>query len=188
MFNNQSDLFRLEEKLNTSEDIFDGNILHVKHDTVILPNGDIGDREVIRHRGAVCVIPVLADNKVIVERQYRYPIARVMTEIPAGKLEKGDTDRLEAAKRELKEETGYEAEEWIELGTYLPAAAYCDENISMYMARNLTKGTRNLDADEFLDVYEVPLSELEEMVMKGEIMDGKTQIAILKAANLLLHK
>ena len=176
---------RLRETQLTSEDIFDGIILHVKRDTVALPNGNTSVREVIRHIGAVCVIPVNGKNEVVVERQYRYPLDRVILEIPAGKLDAPDEDRLSAIRRELREETGYAADEWIPLGDFHPAPAYSDEYISMYLARGLHQGDRSLDADEFLDVYTVPLSELVEDVMAGRISDAKTQVCILKAARLL---
>ena len=184
-FNPESELARLTEKQASSEDIFDGLILHVKRDTVILSNGNTAVREVIRHIGAVCVIPVTEDNKVIMERQYRYPLDKVILEIPAGKLDAPDEDRLSAIKRELREETGYTADEWTELGDFHPAPAYSDEYITMYLARGLHKGERNLDEDEFLDVYAIPLSELVEDVMEGRISDAKTQVCILKAARIL---
>ena len=116
------------------------------------------------------------------EKQYRYPARRVVTEIPAGKLDSLEEDRLEAAKRELREETGIEADEWVELGEYHPASAYCNEKIWMFMARGLRKGEQDLDEDEFLNVVEVPLEELVEQVLDGTIKDGKTQVALLKAA------
>ncbi len=116
------------------------------------------------------------------ERQFRYPLNDVITEIPAGKLDRPDEDRLEAAKRELKEETGFTAKEWIDLGLYYPAAAYCDEKITLFLARGLEKGTQKLDEDEFLNIEAVPLSCLVKAVMDGSITDGKTQVALLKAA------
>ncbi len=183
--NAEHELKMLREKGISSENIFDGTILHVRKDRVALPNGAEGNREIIRHIGAVCVIPVTENNEVIVERQYRYPIDRVITEIPAGKLDSREEDRLSAAKRELREETGYTAEEWIPLGDFHPAPAYSDEYISMYMARGLHRGERHLDADEFLDVFAVPLKELAEDVMAGRISDAKTQTAVLKAARIL---
>ena len=131
--------------------------------------------------GAVAIVPMTEDGKVIIERQFRYPLNRVITEIPAGKLDSKSEDRLSAAKRELEEETGYLADEWIELGDYIPAAAYCDEVITMYLAKGLHMGTRNLDEDEFLNVETVSLEELVEDIMQGKIADGKTQAAILKA-------
>lgn len=182
---NKDEYSRLCERQAASEDIFRGRILHLKDDTVILPNGKSASRELIRHIGAVCVIPVTEDGMVYVERQYRYPIDRVITEIPAGKLDSEDEDILEAAKRELREETGLSADEWTCLGLFFPAAAYCDETITMYMARGLHEGAQELDPDEFLDVKKVPLSTLVEEVMNGSITDAKTQCAVLKAARLL---
>ena len=175
----------LTEVKTGSQEIFDGVILHVFKDTVKLPNGNPATREVIRHVGAVGVIPVTDDGKVIVERQFRYPLNRVITEIPAGKLDSTAEDRLSAAKRELEEETGYTAGEWIELGDFIPTCAYCDERITLYLARDLSLGQRHLDEDEFLNFEAVPLKELVEQVMNGTITDGKTQVAILKAARLL---
>lgn len=175
----------LTEVKTGSQEIFDGVILHVFKDTVELPNGNPATREVIRHVGAVGVIPVTDDGKVIVERQFRYPLNRVITEIPAGKLDSFTEDRLSAAKRELEEETGYTAEEWTDLGDYYPTPAYCDERITLYLARGLTLGQRHLDEDEFLNFEAVPLDTLVEDVMAGRITDGKTQVAILKAARFL---
>ena len=175
----------LTEVKTGSQEIFDGVILHVFKDTVKLPNGNPATREVIRHVGAVGVIPVTDDGKVIVERQFRYPLNRVITEIPAGKLDSFTGDRLSAAKRELEEETGYTAKEWIDMGDYYPTPAYCDERITLYLARGLALGQRHLDEDEFLNFEAVPLETLVEQVMDGTITDGKTQVAILKAARLL---
>lgn len=176
---------RLEEVKIASKDIFDGHILHVYKDTVELPNGKEASRELIRHIGAVAVVPLTDDGNVIVERQFRYPLGQVITEIPAGKLDSFDEDRLEAIKRELREETGYVADEWMELGDYHPAAAYTDERITLYLATGLHKGERELDEDEFLDVIEVPLIDLVKDVAVGKITDGKTQVAILKTYLLL---
>ena len=180
-----NDFEKLEEVKTDSEDIFSGVIMHLYRDRVELPNGNFATREVVRHVGAVGVVPVTADGNVIIERQYRYPIDQVITEIPAGKLDSKAEDRLEAAKRELEEETGITAEEWTDLGVYYPAAAYSDEKITLYMARGLHKGKQKLDEDEFLNVEEVALSKLVEEVMAGKITDGKTQVALLKVAKLL---
>lgn len=179
------ELKELGEIKSASEDIYRGVIMHVVRDTVTLPNGKETHREVVRHVGAVCVIPVTDDNKVITERQFRYPINRVITEIPAGKLDSKSEDRLSAAKRELSEETGISADEWTDLGDFCPAAAYSDERITMFMARKLHFGERHLDDGEFLDVNAVPLSELVQAVESGEIIDAKTQMAILRAARIL---
>ena len=184
-FDTEHELRTLRETQIDSVNIFDGFILHVRKDTVSLPNGETASREIIRHIGAVCVIPVTENNEVILERQYRYPIGRIMTEIPAGKLDSRHEDRLSAIQQELREETGFTAEEWTPLGDFFPAPAYCDEYISMYMARKLRRGERHLDADEFLDVYTVPLKDLVEDVMAGRIADAKTQTAVLKAARIL---
>jgi ADP-ribose pyrophosphatase len=182
---NENELKELGEVGVSSEDIFKGFILDVKKDIVRLPNGNTASRELIRHIGAVCVVPVTADGNVIMERQFRYPIDQVITEIPAGKLDSKDEDRLDAIKRELREETGYEADNWIDMGIYYPAPAYSDEKITMYLARGLRRGERELDDDEFLNIIEVPLEDLKNDIMSGKITDGKTQVAILKAFQIL---
>ena len=184
-FDIQKENSRLREVRTGSEEIFNGVVLHVQRDTVRLPNGSETIREVIRHIGAVCVIPVLENGDVVMERQYRYPLDRVILESPAGKLDAADEDRFSAIQRELREETGYTADEWTVIGDFHPAPAYSDEFITMYMARKLRKGDRHLDEDEFLDVYTVPLKDLVEDVMAGRISDAKTQVCILKAARLL---
>ena len=174
----------LVEKTVDSEEIFKGNVVHLFNDNIMLPNGKPATREVIRHVGAVAIVPMTDDGKVIVERQFRYPLNQVITEIPAGKLDSKAEDRLAAAKRELEEETGLLADEWIALGDYYPAAAYCDEIITMYLAKGLHQGTRHLDEDEFLNVVAVPLEELVADIMAGRIADGKTLAAILKVWNM----
>ena len=176
----------IEVKTGTQE-IYDGVVVHLYKDTVSLPNGHPAVREVIRHVGAVGVLPLTDGGKVIIERQFRYPLSRVITEIPAGKLDSFTEDSLSAAQRELEEETGYTAKEWTELGDYYPTPAYCDERITLYLARGLTLGQRHLDEDEFLNFEAVPLEALVEDVMAGRITDGKTQGAILKVWHLL-HK
>ena len=180
---------QLTEKQISTELLFDGTVLHVYKDDVQLPDGGTAVRELIKHIGAVCVIPVTDDGRVVLERQYRYPISRVVIEIPAGKLDYADEDRLEAAKRELHEETGLTADKWTDIGLYYPAPAYSDEKITMYLAQGLHKGKQDLDEDEFLEVFTMPLAELVEKVLSGEISDGKTQIAALKAAAILgIHR
>lgn len=175
----------LTEVKTASQEIYNGVILHVYKDSVTLPNGKPAGREVIRHVGAVAVVPLTDDGKVIVERQYRYPLDMVITEIPAGKLDSKEENRLEAAKRELREETGITADEWIEMGIYYPAAAYTDEKITLYLAKGLHFGAQELDEDEFINIEAVPLKTLVEEVMEGKITDGKTQVAILKAEKML---
>ena len=176
---------KLKERWVSTEDIFSGVILNVKRDTVELPNGHRTYREIIRHVGAVCVIPVMDDGRVVVERQYRYPIDQVITEIPAGKLDSREEDRLHAAQRELYEETGITADRWTDMGLYYGTPAYSDEKITMYLAQGLHTGEQHLDEDEFLNVHTVPIQKLVEDVLSGIITDGKTQIAVLKAAMLL---
>ena len=162
------------------EEIFDGKVLHVVRDTVELPNGAPAIREVALHVGAVAIIPLTDDGKVVMERQYRYPHGRVFLEIPAGKLDSADEIPLEAAKRELREETGAVAEKFTYLGRMIPSPAVLSEVIHMYLAEGLTFGDRDLDEDEFLEVEKIPLTELYESVLNGEIEDAKTQIAIMK--------
>ena len=184
-FDLNKELQTLREIKTNSEDIYSGVILNVKKDTVLLPNGNTSSREIIRHIGAVCIIPLTDKNEIIIERQYRYPYDTVITEIPAGKLDSKNEDRLSAAKRELREETGLTADKWTNLGDFYPAAAYSDEYITMFLAQDLHQGKQELDKDEFLNVIKVPISELIEDVMAGKIPDSKTQTAILKVARLL---
>ena len=179
---------QLRELQIDSEEIFNGVIMDVKRDRVRLPNGHQSVRELLRHVGAVCVVPVTDDGRVVVERQYRYPIDQVITEIPAGKLDSPEEDRLSAAQRELWEETGIKADRWTDMGLYYPAAAYSDEKITMYLAQGLHMGTQHLDEDEFLNVQTLPIAELVEDILSGKITDGKTQAAVLKAAMLIARR
>lgn len=172
---------QLEEKRTHTQQVYDGCLLKVFKDKVLLPNGQEGIRELIRHKGAVCIVPLTEDNQVYVERQFRYPLYSVLTEIPAGKLDDINEDKLSAAKRELKEETGLSANRWTDLGDFVPTCAYSDEKIRIYLAQDLSEGERNLDEDEFLNVTKVSLDELVKQIMSGEIVDGKTQAALLKA-------
>ena len=173
---------KLREHQTASELIFDGRILHLYRDDITLPTGEPADRELIRHIGAVCVIPVTDDGYAVMERQYRYPVDEVILEIPAGKLDSKEENHEAAARRELEEETGYRAKELIPLGKFYPACAYSDETIWMYLAKGLEKGDCHRDADEFLEVELIPLKDLVRQVLAGTIPDVKTQLAILKAA------
>ena len=170
----------LTETKLTSEKIYSGCILDFYRDTVRLPNGGTAPRELSRHVGAVCIVPLLDDGRVIVERQFRYPVNEVITEIPAGKRDSRDEAPEAAARRELREETGITARELIPLGPFYPTCAYSTEVIQMFLARGLSFGERELDEDEFLNVFRLPLRELVEKVLNGEIPDAKTQAAALR--------
>jgi ADP-ribose pyrophosphatase len=171
----------LVEKEISSEPIFEGKMLRVYCDTVELPNGDSSTREYIRHNGAACVVPLTDDGRILMVRQYRYPVGQTTWEIPAGKRDSREEDPFDTARRELKEETGAEASEWILLGDYYPAAAYTDENVVMYLAKGLSIGDKHLDSDEFLNVEAVPFETVVSEIMAGKIPDGKTQAAVLRA-------
>ena len=169
-----------EQQLN-SELIYDGRLLKVYKDRVKLPNGHESTREYIRHNGAVCIVPLTDDGNIVIERQFRYPFHRVITELPAGKLDSPDEDPASAAARELLEETGITADRWIPIGALIPTCAYSTEVIHMFIAADLHFGERQLDADEFLNVEMIALEDFVEKILQGEIEDSKTQTAVLKA-------
>ena len=175
----------LKETRISSEKIFDGRILHIRRDTVRLPDGAEASREVVDHPGGVCVLALDDQNRALLVSQFRYPYEKVLWEVPAGKLEYGE-DPERAAIRELKEETGAEAGEFTALGELYPSPGYCGEIIRMYFARQLTFGETHLDEDEFLNMERVPFDQLVERVLSGEIKDAKTIAAVLKA-KLLYH-
>lgn len=168
-----------ETKIDSTE-IYNGKILNVTRDTVRLENGETAYREVIHHSGGVCVLPLDDNGDVLFVKQFRYPFADVLLEIPAGKREIGE-DPLECGIRELSEEVGATADEIIPLGKLYPTVAYDTEVIYMYLARGLHFGKQHLDEDEFVDVVRIPFDEAYKMVMRDEIPDSKTQLAILKA-------
>lgn len=177
----------LFEKQLASKQIFDGKVVKLFVDDIELPNGKGAFREVVRHPGAVCVIPVTDEGEVIMVKQFRYPFASVLLEIPAGKLEIGE-DPLDAVKRELEEESGVVAENIEFIGMTYTTVAFTDEKIYTYMATGLTYKESHPDEDELLEVVKIPLDTLVNMVMSGEIKDSKTQVAILKAEKLLKEK
>lgn len=168
------------EKTQSSKLIYDGAIVHLYKDTVTLPDGKSAIREVIRHVGAVCVVPVTDDGEVILVRQFRYPLGKMVLEIPAGKLNSKDEDPASAVLRELEEETGYSCRELNFIGDIHTTVGFCDEVIHMYSAYGLTKGISHPDDDEFIDTVKLPLEEAAEMILNGQLTDGKTQAAILK--------
>ena len=174
----------LEEVGTDSQVLFEGNFLRARRDTVRLPDGHTATREYIIHPGAVVVVPILDNGDVVLERQYRYPVAHVMTEFPAGKLDAGE-DPLLCGQRELLEETGYTAREWARAGAMHLAVAYSTEIIHVYFARGLSLGQRQLDHGEFLDVITAPVDQLLGWCRDGTVSDAKTLTCTLWLQNFL---
>ena len=166
----------LAEKKISGEGVYDGIFLKMKRDTVLLPDGQHAVREYLEHPGAVAILAVLDDGRVLLERQYRYPIAQAVIEIPAGKLNAGE-DPLLCAQRELQEETGYTAKHWSKIRRIHPVISYSTEFIDIYLAEGLSPGPARLDEEEFLDVFAAPLEELLHWVEMGKITDVKTIIS-----------
>lgn len=176
----------LTETKLSGETLFEGKVLTLHKDTVRLSNGHEAFREVIRHNGAVCVIAYdEKDGCILAVKQYRYAQGQELLEIPAGKLDSTEEPPLAAAQRELSEETGCTAEKWIPLGLYFGSPAILDEKIHMFAALGIKKGQSHPDSDELLQVCRVPLSEARAAVLKGEIPDGKTQVAVLRLCAML---
>ena len=174
----------LTEKTLSSRTEFEGKIVKLTVDTVELPNGEQAVREVVGHPGGVCVLALREDGTVPVVRQFRYPLGRVMVELPAGKLEYGEEPRP-AAIRELGEEVGLVPGELTDLGFIYVSPGFCKEKLHLYLARNLTEVPVHPDDDEFLEIDYLPFDKLLEQVMSGEIQDGKTVVATLKTKVLL---
>ena len=168
----------LVETTVASEQVYVGKLLDVRRDTVRLPDGALATREYIVHPGAVLIVPVLADGRFVVERQYRYPLQRVFVEFPAGKLDPGET-ALETGRRELVEEAGYTATEWTRLGIIHPLLSYSTESIEIYVARGLAHVGAKLDDGEFLEVLAMSADEMLAGIDRGEITDAKTVTALL---------
>jgi len=175
------------EKQIETETVYSGLIVNVKMDIAELQNGKRVRREVVEHPGGVCIVAVTKENKVLLVRQFRYTIKEEMLEIPAGKLERGE-DPFECAVRELAEETGYTANEWIDLGVIYPSAGVYSETLHQYLALDLQPGEMHLDENELLSVEEVDIDELVEMILANKIRDAKTIIGVLKAKNYLQNE
>lgn len=172
----------LREELTSRESLAKGNFLEVRRDTVKLPDGHSATREYVVHPGAVVVIPLLDDGRVVLERQFRYPVGQVMIEFPAGKLDAGE-DPLVCGQRELLEETGYRAREWARAGAMHLAVGYSTEIIHIYFARGLSLGERQLDHGEFLDVFTATPDELLGWCRDGSVTDAKTLACALWLQN-----
>jgi ADP-ribose pyrophosphatase len=168
------------------EEILRGRFLHAFRDTVRLPNQNLATREYVVHPGAVMVIPMLDTPdglRLVMERQFRYPVGQVMTEFPAGKLDPGEDPWL-CAQRELLEETGYTARQWARAGVLHPVIAYSTEVIEIWFAKELTLGQRQLDQDEFLDVFTATPDELMAACQQGRLTDAKTLTGLLWLQNV----
>lgn len=166
----------VEKKLDSSL-IYDGKIIRLEKDTVLCPNGKKANREVVRHNGGAAILCVTKDNKVLLERQFRYPYDEIIYEIPAGKLEKGE-DPYKAALRELEEETGNKASELIHLTDIYPTCGYSSEIIYLYLAKDFVKTETNFDEDEVIESEFIPLDEVKAMIKDGRIKDAKTICAL----------
>ncbi len=164
---------------NSNEEVFSGRLLHVQRDQVTLPNGNITTREYIRHPGAVAIVPVLDDGRIVLVKQCRYPLNTILWEIPAGKLDHGEAeDKDECAKRELSEETGYDAAHWQYVLPIATTPGFSDEIIHIYKAWGLTQFAQHTDEDEFVSVQAFTPQELQDMVAREELYDAKTLVAL----------
>ena len=171
----------IEEKTLEEKVVFSGSIITVRDDRVLLPDGNEAHREVVAHNGGVCVAVMTPEEEIYFVTQFRYPYMEAVIELPAGKLERGE-DPYKAGIREAREETGCEPKELHSLGKFYPTPGYCGEIIHLYWTDDFAYKGQKLDEDEFLNVCKIPLSTAVDMVMSGEIKDGKTQAAILKLA------
>lgn len=174
----------LTEQTTAREELLRGHFLHVVRDTVRLPDGGSASREYVLHPGAVAVVPLLDDGRIVLERQYRHPMQQVMIELPAGKMDEGE-GALACGRRELLEETGYVAREWAYAFTLYPTVAYSDEAIEVWFARGLEHRGAQLDHGEFLEVFTATPAEFLDWCRNGRITDSKTLAAALWIQNVL---
>ncbi len=175
---------KLTERLISSEQVYDGRIVHLYVDTVELPNGKTARREIVRHGGAVAIVPIDQDGSVIMVRQYRHAAGRIMLEIPAGTLGKGEDPDV-CAVRELQEEIGFKPGNLQKIGGIFVAPGYTTEFIHLYLATNLSDSHLDMDEDEFIEVLHLPMEEVMKRIKSGEIIDGKTLSAVLLAKDFL---
>ncbi|MCH3973159.1 MAG: NUDIX hydrolase [Oscillospiraceae bacterium] len=173
------------EKTLKRKDVYHGRILQMHVDQVQLQDGSISTRECVDHPGGVCVAAITAENEVLLVTQFRYPYREAVIEVPAGKLDHPGEDPLEACKREQKEETGTAADQYVPLGVLYPSPGYTNEKLHLFACRITSQGSQHLDDGEFLEVERVPLVRALEMIDRGEIRDAKTQVVILRAAQLV---
>lgn len=171
------------EQLIKSEEIYKGRVIRVTLDTVLLENGEEATRDVVHHFGGAAVAAIDSDDSLIMVRQYRHPLQCEMLELPAGKLEQGE-DPFAAAKRELSEEAGVIASDYVDLGYIIPTCGFCNEKIYIYGAKNLTSTAIHLDEDEFVSVIKIPFEQAVDMCVTSQITDSKTLAAILKLNQL----
>ncbi len=176
---------KLREETIATENIFEGQIIKVRRDTVRLPNGGESTREIVEHPGGVAVVAIDQDENVYMVRQYRHPFEEIILEIPAGKLDHSGEGPFDCCVRELKEETGLTAGQFDYLGAFMLSPGFCKEWIHIYLARDLSAGELELDPDEFLEVEKIALKDLVNMIMNNQLTDAKTVIGILKAKELL---
>ncbi|RDY24829.1 NUDIX hydrolase [Romboutsia maritimum] len=174
----------VEEKTISSDRIYNGKVVNLKIDTVEIPNQGYQKREIVEHGGAVGILAITEEGKVVLVKQFRKPIEKVIWEIPAGKLEIGENPK-DCAMRELKEETGYTAQNMKLIHKFFTSAGFSNEKIYIYLATGLEAGEDKLDDDEFLDVYEIELEEAYNMIIKNEIEDAKTSIGLLLAKEII---
>lgn len=171
-------MLKLKETGVSSDKIFNGKILKLNLDKVLLPNGKISSREVVLHPGAVAILPILSNGDIVFVKQYRYPIDSIIYELPAGKLELNELP-LDCARRELSEETGYDSNNLEFLTTIATTPGFSNEIIHIYLAKNLIKSRQHLDEDEFINIEILPINKVKEMVLDRQIFDSKTLSALL---------